>query len=100
MDLGAMFDLNGRVALVTGGSKGIGKAMCMGLARHGARVVVSSRKIDQCEAAVEEIRAAGGEAVAIAANAGKHEELEALAAKTRADLGPVDIVIGNAAVNP
>ena len=68
MDLSKMFDLTGRVAIVTGGSKGIGKAMCHGLAQQGAHVVVSSRKLDQCEAAVDEIKAAGGEAVAIAAN--------------------------------
>ncbi|MEM6959616.1 MAG: SDR family NAD(P)-dependent oxidoreductase, partial [Myxococcota bacterium] len=74
--------------------------VALGLAQHGARVVVSSRKIDQCEAAVGEIRAAGGEAIAVAANAGRHEEMEALVARTRADLGPIDIVVGNAAVNP
>ncbi|MEM7057192.1 MAG: SDR family oxidoreductase [Pseudomonadota bacterium] len=70
------------------------------MANFSSASVPLSFQADQCEAAVEEIRAAGGKAVAIAANAGKHEELEALAAKTRADLGPVDIVIGNAAVNP
>jgi NAD(P)-dependent dehydrogenase (short-subunit alcohol dehydrogenase family) len=98
----SLFDLTGRVALVTGGSKGIGKAMASALAQHGATVIVSSRKIDQCEAAVAEINAACGavRAHAIAANAGRHEEVEALVSRTRADHGPVDVLVGNAAVNP
>ena len=102
MNLGTMFDLTDRVAIVTGGSKGIGKSMAAALAAHGATVVVSSRKIDQCEAACAEINEACGavRAHAIAANAGRHDELEALVAKTRADHGPIDVLAGNAAVNP
>ena len=96
-----MFDLTGRVADCHRRVQGDREIhLHWALRNHGARVVVSSRKLDQCEAAVEEIKAAGGEAIAVAANAGRHEELEALVAKTRADLGPVDIVVGNAAVNP
>ena len=100
MDLTKLFDLTGKVAIVTGGSKGIGKAMASALAAHGATVIVSSRKFDQCEAAAAEIAATGGKAIPIAANAGRHQELEALVAETRAQAGPVDIVVGNAAVNP
>ncbi len=97
-----LFDLTGKVALVTGASKGIGKAMAGALAQHGATVIVSSRKLDQCEAACAEINDACGaeRAHPIAANAGRQGELEALVAKTRSDHGPVDVLVGNAAVNP
>lgn len=101
-DASTLFDLSGRVALVTGGSKGIGKAMAAALAAHGATVVVSSRKIEQCEEASAEINEGIGaeRAIPIAANAGRKEELEALVAATREKAGPVDILVGNAAVNP
>ena len=97
-----LFDLTGKVALLTGASKGMGYAMAEGLAEHGARVVVSSRKLDQCEAACERINAKCGEgaAVPVACNIGYKEQLEALVAETRARLGPVDILVANAGVNP
>ena len=97
-----LFDLTGKVALLTGASKGMGYAMAEGLAEHGARVVVSSRKLDQCEAACERINAkcGDGSAVPVAGNIGYKEQLEALVAETRQRLGPVDILVANAGVNP
>ena len=97
-----LFDLSGKVALLTGSSKGMGRSMAEALAEHGARVVISSRKIDQCQATAEEInaRCGAGSAVAIACNAGRKDELQALVDTTRERLGPIDISIGNAGVNP
>ena len=97
-----LFDLSGKVALLTGSSKGMGKAMAEALAAHGARVVISSRGIEQCEATANEIndRCGAGSAVAIACNAGRKGELQALVEETRERLGPIDISIGNAGVNP
>ncbi|MEC9433768.1 MAG: SDR family oxidoreductase [Pseudomonadota bacterium] len=96
-----LFDLTGKTALLTGASKGMGRAMAEALAAHGATVVISSRKQDQLDAAAAEINAAiGAERVhAVAANAGRHAELEALVDKTRKLAGPIDIVVGNAGVN-
>lgn len=97
-----LFDLSGRVALLTGASKGMGLAMAEGLAEHGARVVVSSRKLDVCEEAVEGINSKVGEerAIAVACNIGYKEQLENLVATTRDRLGPIDILVSNAGVNP
>ena len=97
-----LFDLTGRVALLTGASKGMGRAMAEGLAEHGARVVVSSRKLDQCEAACADINAKCGDGAAtpIACNIGYKDQLEALVAETRDRLGAIDILVANAGVNP
>ena len=96
-----LFDLTGRVALLTGASKGMGLSMAEGLAEHGATVIVSSRKLDQCEAACGQINAkGGGTAIPIACNIGYKEQLEALVAETREKAGPIDILIANAGVNP
>lgn len=96
----SLFDLNGRVAIVTGGSKGIGRAICERLAEHGAKVVVSSRKVEACEVVAAGIRERGGEAVAKACHIGRKEELQALVDDTNARWGKVDILVCNAAVNP
>jgi NAD(P)-dependent dehydrogenase (short-subunit alcohol dehydrogenase family) len=97
---GTLFDLTGKVAVVTGGSKGIGRAICERLAQHGARVVVSSRKLDACEVVAEGIRARGGEAVAQACHIGRKEDLKALVEGTAARWGSLDVLVCNAAVNP
>ena len=96
----SLFDLKGKVAVVTGASRGIGRAIALRLAEHGAKVVVSSRKLDACEVVVGEIRAAGGQAIALACNIGRKEELQALVDTTIAEWGGIDVLVCNAAVNP
>jgi NAD(P)-dependent dehydrogenase (short-subunit alcohol dehydrogenase family) len=95
-----LFDLTGKVAIVTGSTKGIGKAIAQALAAHGARVVVSSRKADAVEAVTKEIRSAGGTAIGLPCNVGRKEELADLVDRTRQEWGRIDVVVGNAAVNP
>jgi NAD(P)-dependent dehydrogenase (short-subunit alcohol dehydrogenase family) len=97
-----LFDLSGKSAIVTGSSRGIGKAIAHRLAEHGANVVVSSRKLEACEAAVAEINAAVGRdaAVACAANISSKQELQALVDFADATFGKVDILVCNAASNP
>lgn len=98
----SLFDLTGQVVLTTGSSKGMGRCMALGLARHGAKVVVSSRKLDQCQTVADEINTECGEerAIALACNIGYKEQLEELVAKTRERLGPINTLVSNAGVNP
>jgi len=94
------FDLSGQVAVITGSSKGIGRSAAETMAGLGARVVISSRKADACEAVAAGIRQAGGEAVAIPCNISRREELEALVRGTLDKWGRIDTLVCNAAVNP
>lgn len=100
--MGELFDLGGKAAIVTGSSRGIGKAIAHRLAEHGARVVVSSRKLDACEAAAAEINQAVGRdaAIAISANIGAKEDLARLVQESEAAFGQIDILVCNAASNP
>lgn len=97
-----LFDLNGKTAIVTGASRGIGEAIARRLAQHGANVIVSSRKIDACQSVVDAINEAEGReaAFAVACNISHKEELQRLVDETRAKWGPADILVSNAAVNP
>lgn len=99
-----LFDLSGKVAVVTGSTKGIGKAIAAHMARHGASVVISSRKEDACREVADEINGElageGGKAVPIPCHIGHKEQLEQLVTETRSQLGQIDILVCNAAVNP
>jgi NAD(P)-dependent dehydrogenase (short-subunit alcohol dehydrogenase family) len=97
-----LFDLVGKVALVTGSTRGIGEAIVRRLAEHGAKVVVSSRKVDACERTAAAINAAQGAEVAlpVACNINYKEQLEQLVAAARAKWGRIDVLVCNAAINP
>jgi NAD(P)-dependent dehydrogenase (short-subunit alcohol dehydrogenase family) len=94
------FRLDGKVAVVTGSSRGIGRSIAEHLAAHGAKVVISSRKQGPCEEVAQAIRAGGGEAIAVPASIGEKTQLEELVAQTRKQFGPIDILVCNAASNP
>jgi len=98
----SLFSLDGKVAIVTGSSRGIGRAIAHALAEHGARVVISSRKQDACEAVVKEIdeRFGAGRAIAVAASISSKAELQNLVDTTQARFGRIDVLVCNAATNP
>ena len=96
----ALFDLTGKVAVITGSSRGIGQSIAEQMAMLGAKVVVSSRKPDACEPVAQGIRDRGGEAVVIGCNISNRDDVEGLIEGTRRHYGGLDIVVCNAAVNP
>lgn len=95
-----LFDLNGKIALVTGGSRGIGAAIAKLLASSGAHVIVSSRKIDDCQIVADEITSDGGSAEALACHIGEMDQIEATFKLIEAQHGRLDILVNNAAANP
>ncbi|MCC2615387.1 SDR family oxidoreductase [Aestuariibacter halophilus] len=95
-----LFDLSGKVALVTGASRGIGESIARLLARYGAHVIVSSRKLDGCEAIASSIRDNGGKATAMECHVGDMGQIDALFNAIDSQFGRIDILVNNAAANP
>lgn len=100
MTAAALFDLSGQIALVSGASRGIGAATARLLAAQGAHVWACSRKLNDCEQVVAEIRAAGGTATAHACHVGELDQIDALFAAIRSAHGRLDVLVNNAATNP
>jgi NAD(P)-dependent dehydrogenase (short-subunit alcohol dehydrogenase family) len=94
------FSLKGKVAIVTGGSRGIGKAIALGYAKAGARVAVTSRKVADLEQTAAEIKAIGGEALVVAAHLGKMDEIQKMIDQVMAKFGRIDILVNNAGASP
>jgi NAD(P)-dependent dehydrogenase (short-subunit alcohol dehydrogenase family) len=97
---GNLFDLSGKTAIVTGGGRGLGKAIAFGLAQAGADVVVASRKVDNCEAAAKEIEALGRRALAVGCHVGRPDQIDALVDAAYDAFGRIDVVVNNAAMSP
>lgn len=94
------FDLSGKVALVTGGSRGLGLEMVRAFAAAGADIIIASRKLDACEAVAQEVRAMGRNALAVSAHLGRWQDADALAAMAYEHFGKVDILVNNAGMSP
>ena len=100
MSYRTLFDLSDRVALVTGSTRGIGKAIAAAFAQHGAKVVISSRTEAACVAVAKEIETEGGQAIAVPCNISQEDDLRALVDRTMVKWGQIDVLVCNAAVNP
>jgi NAD(P)-dependent dehydrogenase (short-subunit alcohol dehydrogenase family) len=96
----ALFDLSGKVALVTGGSRGLGRAIALGFARAGADLVIASRKLAACEIVAREVEALGRRALAHACHMGRWAEIEQLVEAAYAAFGTIDILVNNAGMSP
>jgi NAD(P)-dependent dehydrogenase (short-subunit alcohol dehydrogenase family) len=101
MTVGDLFRLDGKVALVTGGSRGMGRAMVLGFARAGADVIVASRKLDACKAVAHEVEETTGQrALAVACNVGDWEQTNRLVEIAYEEMGHVDVLVNNAGMSP
>lgn len=94
------FDLTGKIAMVTGGSRGLGREMVLAFARHGADLVIVSRKLDACEAVADEVRALGRRAVPLSAHVGRWHEIDRMLGQAYAEFGRIDILVNNAGMSP
>lgn len=95
-----LFDLDGKIAFVSGASRGIGAAIAKLLAQQGAHVIVSSRKIEGCQSVADDINTSGGKATAVACHIGEMEQIQSVFAFIREQFGRLDILVNNAATNP
>jgi len=94
------FDLSGKVALVTGGSRGLGYQMVTAFAEHGADCIIASRKLDNCQTVADEVRALGRRALAVQVHAAKWPSIDALIETAYAEFGRIDILVNNAGMSP
>jgi NAD(P)-dependent dehydrogenase (short-subunit alcohol dehydrogenase family) len=95
-----MFDVSGKVVLITGGSRGLGKAMSLEFSARGAKVVIASRKLEQCEQLATEIKHKGGDALPLACHVGQWASLEAIVDQVIAHYGRIDVLVNNAGMSP
>jgi NAD(P)-dependent dehydrogenase (short-subunit alcohol dehydrogenase family) len=95
-----MFDVQGKVVMITGGSRGLGKAMALEFARRGAKVVVASRKLDECERVADEVRSLGTEAMAVGCHVGQWDSLEGVVEQVIGRFGRIDVLVNNAGMSP
>jgi NAD(P)-dependent dehydrogenase (short-subunit alcohol dehydrogenase family) len=95
-----LFDVSGKVVLITGGSRGLGRALSLAFAARGAKVVIASRKLDACQALAQVIREKGGHALPITCHVGKWDSLEGVIDETIAHYGRIDVLINNAGMSP
>ncbi len=95
-----LFDLTGKIALITGGSRGLGRAMALGFAKAGANVAITSRDIESCNATADEVRALGREAFSHACHVGYWDQIDDLVGAVYAHFGRVDILVNNAGLSP
>lgn len=95
-----LFDLTGRTAIITGGSRGLGQQMALAFADHGANVVIASRKLENCEEVADQVRARGVRALAVAYHAASWDDAGRLAAESIAEFGNIDILVNNAGMSP